>query len=57
MAVDLSGSIFTLYKDARKRADNAKERGASEEAAKYYATAARWMRSYADCTHDPGIRK
>ncbi len=57
MSVDLSGSIYTLYKDARLRADKAKERGASGEAAKYYAAAARWMRAYADHTNDPGVRK
>jgi SpoVK/Ycf46/Vps4 family AAA+-type ATPase len=57
MSVDLSGSIYTLYKDARARGDKAKERGANQEAGKHYAAASRWMRSYAEQTYDAGVRK
>ena len=57
MSVDLSGSIYTLYKDARARGDKAKERGANQEAGKQYAAASRWMRSYAEQTYDAGVRK
>ncbi len=57
MAVDLSGSIYKLYEDARSKADKAKERGDSEVAARNYAAAAKWMRSYATYSHDPGIRQ
>jgi len=55
MSVDLSGSIYKLYKDARERADAANQRGAFAEAASLYARAAHWMRSYADATHDPQV--
>jgi katanin p60 ATPase-containing subunit A1 len=57
MSVDLSGSIYTLYKDARIKGDQAKQGGAYEQAGKHYAAAARWMRAYADHTQDPGVRK
>ena len=57
MSVDLSGSIYTLYKDARLKGDQAKQRAAYEQAGKHYAAAARWMRAYADHTQDPGVRK
>ena len=57
MSVDLSGSIYTLYKDARVKGDQAKQGGAYEQAGKHYAAAARWMRAYADHTQDPGVRK
>lgn len=57
MSVDLSGSIYTLYKDARQRGDKAKQRGAYGEAAKQYAAASRWMRTYADSTQDAEVRK
>jgi katanin p60 ATPase-containing subunit A1 len=57
MSVDLSGSIYTLYKDARLKGDQAKQRAAYEQAGKHYAAAARWMRAYADHTQDAGVRK
>ena len=57
MSVDLSGSIYTLYKDARKKGDKARKRGADEQAAKHYYSAARWLRSYADSAVTPEIRK
>jgi katanin p60 ATPase-containing subunit A1 len=57
MSVDLSGSIYTLYKDARVKGDQAKQGGAYEQAGKHYAAAARWMRAYADHTQDAGVRK
>jgi SpoVK/Ycf46/Vps4 family AAA+-type ATPase len=57
MSVDLSGSIYTLYKDARIKGDKARKRGADLEAAKYYNAAARWLRSYADSAFDAEIRK
>jgi SpoVK/Ycf46/Vps4 family AAA+-type ATPase len=57
MSVDLSGSIYKLYKDARVRGDTAKERGAFAEAANYYSRAAKWMRAYADATHDAEVRR
>lgn len=57
MSVDLSGSIYTLYKDARQKGDQARKRGADQEAAKYYFSAARWLRSYADSALDAEIRK
>lgn len=57
MSVDLSGSIYTLYKDARQKGDKARQRGADEEAAKHYFAAARWLRSYADSAVTAEIRK
>ena len=57
MSVDLSGSIYTLYKDARQKGDKARKRGADQEAAKHYFAAARWLRSYADSALDAEIRK
>lgn len=57
MAVDLSGSIYTLYKDARIQGDRARQRGADEEAAKHYFSAARWLKSYADTAATPDVRK
>ena len=57
MTVDLSGSIYKLYKDARLHGESAKERGAFANAAGYYLRAAKWMRVYADYTHDSGVRK
>lgn len=57
MSVDLSGSIYTLYKDARLKGDSARKRGADEEAAKHYSAAARWLRSYAESAVSPEIRK
>ena len=57
MSVDLSGSIYTLYKDARVKGDQAKQGGAYEQAGKHYAAAARWMRAYADHTQDAEVRK
>ncbi len=57
MSVDLSGSIYTLYKDARQKGDKARQRGADEEAAKQYYAAARWLRSYAESAVTPEIRK
>ena len=57
MSVDLSGSIYTLYKDARQKGDKARQRGADEEAANHYFAAARWLRSYADSAVTVEIRK
>lgn len=57
MSVDLSGSIYTLYKDARQKGDKARKRGADQEAAKHYYAAARWLRSYADSALTAEIRK
>jgi SpoVK/Ycf46/Vps4 family AAA+-type ATPase len=57
MSVDLSGSIYTLYKDARQKGDNARQRGANEEAASYYFAAARWLRSYAGSAVTAEIRQ
>ena len=57
MSVDLSGSIYTLYKDARQKGDKAQQRGADDEAAKQYFAAARWLRSYADSAVTADIRK
>lgn len=57
MSVDLSGSIYTLYKDARQKGDRARQRGADDEAAKHYFAAARWLRLYADNALTIEIRK
>jgi SpoVK/Ycf46/Vps4 family AAA+-type ATPase len=57
MSVDLSGSIYKLYKDARERADAANQRGAFTEAASLYQRAAHWMRAYADTTQDAQVHK
>jgi len=57
MTVDLSGSLYKLYKDTRKEADAARERGAVREAGSLYLRSARWMRKYAEYTHDSSIRK
>lgn len=57
MSVDLSGSIYILYKDARQKGDKARQRGADDEAAKQYFAAARWLRSYADSAVTADIRK
>ncbi len=57
MSVDLSGSIYTLYKDARQKGDKARQRGADEEAARFYFTAAHWLRAYAKSAITAEIRK
>jgi hypothetical protein len=57
MSVDLSGSIYTLYKDAPYQGGSSQAACAYEQAGKHYAAAARWMRAYADHTQDAEVRK
>ena len=56
MPVDLSASIYTEYKRARKRAEEAERRGSLSEAAAAHRQCAEWMRKYAENTRDTGVR-
>lgn len=57
MSVDLSASIYALYKRVRKRAEEALRRGDHRAAASLYQQSARLMRQYARYTHDPRVRQ
>lgn len=57
MSVDLSGPVYTLYVKARQNADKARKAGDNIEAANQYLTAARWMKSYAEYSGSPEVRR
>ncbi len=56
MPVDLSASLYAQYKEARKRADEAVRRGASQEGSAEYRRAADLMRQYAQSANDTSIK-
>jgi SpoVK/Ycf46/Vps4 family AAA+-type ATPase len=57
MPVDLSASIYTQYKQARKRADEAMQQSAYPLAAHAYRQSAELMRQYAESAFNAKIRQ
>lgn len=56
MPVDLSASIYSQYKLARKHAEEAVRRGSVKEGSAEYRRAAELMRQYGACARDMSIR-
>ena len=56
MPVDISASIYSQYKQARGRAEEAVRRGASREAGAEYRRAAELYRQYAEWATDFGVK-